>query len=615
MEFLNVCYSVVAMREFVGLGSDQSKSISSGEIRKPNRYSRVKSVSASANIQIMRDAADLHESETSTEHLGSEDDSELFARRAKHRPNRRKTASASSEIKLMRNASNKIDDFNSLNASMTSMSLAEGEEMSFDTITARPNANIKEKLPDITSVDTTCQKSEISGIPLSFENEVLKNVDDNTIPSKFDKGYGSDEDDVPEVKTPETHRTYLQLPHKSSFTEKFRAYFRSSIYFSISFLFGTMLCLLCVGMRLEAVMIDTGVLPNSQNTWHLRPNVSFWLEASLLICFILGGIVMTILFRAGKRLDHQDHCLFVAAGIDIMISIICFICLMVSQFQRCCGDSEKRLLGTDYHEGEVDKGTVYVECCPPFGERLYGGIGLLELFTSLIALRVVRFWVAKIIVKKLYSFEGDEAEHNAGSMSGSHSHHHGNHGEEIGTAVDLWNSALEAHPNIVQQYGEFSSQLLQVMLGIPALETNVSDSDTSKNLIPKDLSSFKKSKEPINSTLPSDRSLHQGTLISAVSENVHSALSAGTQAIILAGKVGKAIRALPYKDGLRLSQQSTGQRSSTLNNSYLQMQPLFEVCDVVIVKLCHFLTVGYQWMWLLQIMKLYILRHRILKSW
>jgi hypothetical protein len=63
MEFLNVCYSVVAMREFVGLGSDQSKSISSGEIRKPNRYSRVKSVSASANIQIMRDAADLHESE------------------------------------------------------------------------------------------------------------------------------------------------------------------------------------------------------------------------------------------------------------------------------------------------------------------------------------------------------------------------------------------------------------------------------------------------------------------------------------------------------------------------------------------------------------------------
>lgn len=40
-------------------------------------------------------------------------------------------------------------------------------------------------------------------------------------------------------------------------------------------------------------------------------------------------------------------------------------------------------------------------------------------------------------------------------------------GKETGTMIELWQMAIGLFPEIVEQYGEFSSEMLQVMLGIP----------------------------------------------------------------------------------------------------------------------------------------------------
>jgi len=39
--------------------------------------------------------------------------------------------------------------------------------------------------------------------------------------------------------------------------------------------------------------------------------------------------------------------------------------------------------------------------------------------------------------------------------------------KETGTIIELWQMAIGLFPDIVEQYGEFSSEMLQVMLGIP----------------------------------------------------------------------------------------------------------------------------------------------------
>lgn len=48
---------------------------------------------------------------------------------------------------------------------------------------------------------------------------------------------------------------------------------------------------------------------------------------------------------------------------------------------------------------------------------------------------------------------------------GGHGHDH----HERGTAVELWRNAVTAHPEVVSQYGGFSSELLQTMLGIEVI--------------------------------------------------------------------------------------------------------------------------------------------------
>ena len=52
-------------------------------------------------------------------------------------------------------------------------------------------------------------------------------------------------------------------------------------------------------------------------------------------------------------------------------------------------------------------------------------------------------------------------------------------GKERGTVIELWQIAIGLFPDIAEQYGEFSGEMLQVMLGVP-IEVN----DASKTRPP-----------------------------------------------------------------------------------------------------------------------------------
>jgi hypothetical protein len=234
---------VDAIRELVGLGSDQLESIPSRETCKRTHSTRKKSLSASASIQMMRDASDRDESCNSF--FGSKDDSKVAARRRKYR---RKAASSSSDINFMRNASSNGDDISILNPPMHSMPLVEGEEMSFTPLlysdqTTRTCKKRTKSMPNSTSFDNECKENKEGKTQLSQSNVAHENVEDCTVSAESDEGYGSDEDDIPEVKELNKHQSSLPIPRKRRFMDNGHAYFRSTTYVMVSFIFGTMLCL------------------------------------------------------------------------------------------------------------------------------------------------------------------------------------------------------------------------------------------------------------------------------------------------------------------------------------------------------------------------------------
>ena len=62
----------------------------------------------------------------------------------------------------------------------------------------------------------------------------------------------------------------------------------------------------------------------------------------------------------------------------------------------------------------------------------------------------------------------DHDESSAHDTSHGHQNHKEKHhlGQETGTAVELWKNAVGLFPEIVEEHGEFSEELLKAMLGI-----------------------------------------------------------------------------------------------------------------------------------------------------
>jgi hypothetical protein len=137
------------------------------------------------------------------------------------------------------------------------------------------------------------------------------------------------------------------LKPKRTVSSIMRSYLQSRKYVVFSSVFGTMICFFLVGLRLGAVMIETGVLMDSRNTWHLKPNFSFWFEVCFLVCFLVADCLVLYILRPNKWLDVKDRSLFIAGLLDLSICSLCLVLLMTSQAIRCCNEREKRFLVED----------------------------------------------------------------------------------------------------------------------------------------------------------------------------------------------------------------------------------------------------------------------------
>lgn len=167
---------------------------------------------------------------------------------------------------------------------------------------------------------------------------------------------------------------------------------------------------------------------------------------------------------------------FSVAAWGISVNITCLLLLIFAEVQRCsCSADEKKTnrwlaSASDYDTSNYEYSTSHeeVDCCADFGQRLYGGIGSIEPFTSLIALSPLRFIIARLIVKH-FGGEGTKTD----DTEDGHALHegHGHDGPDPVTKTrDLWLTAIGLHSDVAKKYGIFSSEFLQVMLGIEVAE-------------------------------------------------------------------------------------------------------------------------------------------------
>lgn len=255
----------------------------------------------------------------------------------------------------------------------------------------------------------------------------------------------------------------------SSILRNLESYYRGGSFPLTSHIFGTCICFFLVGMRVETMLIATGVMKSSHFTWDMKLGASFWWEFGMLAVFLVNDALSAFLMQRKASRDTRTVKILTAAGLDVVIVLLCMIFLLVSESQRCCPDDQDREDFIGFPGGSSD-------CCGAFGSRTYSGLGRIEPFCSLIAIRVFRFTTAKFLMKRGYiSYEGDQAnshdraEHDSGHQGG-HGHEHEHGGEDTGTALELWERAVKDYPDIVANHGELSAELFHAMLGIEPLQ-------------------------------------------------------------------------------------------------------------------------------------------------
>ena len=117
---------------------------------------------------------------------------------------------------------------------------------------------------------------------------------------------------------------------------------------------------------------------------------------------------------------------------------------------------------------------------------------------------------------------------------------------ETDTAVELWMTVLTRHPDLVEEYGEFSSEILQVMLGIDvACDMGIprqieSDGSPDKDAEGPTAQDFERLPPPSPPPPPAKMKLEQepGETRRTV-ERKYSHLTPEARSIILSGKLGK----------------------------------------------------------------------------
>ncbi len=387
---------------------------------------------------------------------------------------------------------------------------------------------------------------------------------------------------------------YVKLQQRlapTSIKKQLHDIFMSERYPLISHVFGSIVVFFLIGMRVETFNAVLGLYDQSENTWELRLNVSFWWQATWYMLFVIVSALVMWSVHPTENKSIAAKRIFAAAVIDLFLSTACLTLLFVAESQRCCEDETyyedgfirrfyRLLAGESYPNasdsyanetkgayeaydayGAATKTNVYdddvfKQCCPFWGFRTFGGLGNIEPFTSLIGLRVLRFHVAKLFLKKMknegtkeagshastdqeHSAEDHDHDHHAGHSHG-HGHGHGHNVHEKGTALELWQQAINKYPHIVEKYGHFSGELFQAMLGLDIIEEQ-NQKPRSNPITP--AVSIGDLQELVDAT--PDKTSTTSNPHYKLNGDQYSALSAECQGIILAGKLGKPVKSMP----------------------------------------------------------------------
>lgn len=383
----------------------------------------------------------------------------------------------------------------------------------------------------------------------------------------------------------------LEMSWYSALTHEARLYFNSSLYRNVSHVVGTSVAFCFIGYRVEVALRETET-PNDKEL--LTSIVFFWLEATFLSCFIIADFFILVLFPIYKSANKTERQLGLATIIDILIVGIVLGLFLVAETQRCCTkQSEGNSSGGLHQDDEISEGFLFEsDCtCPRWGTRIYGNLGMIEPFTSLIFLRLFRFQIGHLLIKNFKKDVGDAVNHmesnpstqyqtnhtddNGQSLSG----HNNAHKSKYRSALQLWECAIADFPDIVQKHGQFSGELLQAMLG---LEIATESPGVSKS------AELDKLATKTNQT--QDLSKHEGVKSHIkLAQTRYAKLPPRAQGIVIAGSLQKPVKPIypqvcnntqtkpslvsPQRTGLVNFEIDTEQICSEQNTSYPFVAP------------------------------------------
>ncbi len=270
--------------------------------------------------------------------------------------------------------------------------------------------------------------------------------------------------------------------------KKARKLLLHSSYRLVSAIFGTMLAFYLIAMRLQLFLQKTCLMKDLDNIWILDLDLTrlFWLLLAVFGVFLVESLVVIALFIQDEDPTHSY--MVKAAVIDVFLTVACIGLLVMAEIYRCCpcndDGSVASLLGDlrrlASYETDDKYGSGYSSCsfkpscCPDFGSRSCGGLGLIEPFTSLIALRLFRFFEAKhcsCCGRKVSNSDDADQLETTGEISSESAIHISNEdfSQTTGTMAELWVLALTKYSDISNTYGIFSGNMLESMLGIDPL--------------------------------------------------------------------------------------------------------------------------------------------------
>lgn len=330
--------------------------------------------------------------------------------------------------------------------------------------------------PSIKEVTASAEESEDDKM-CNPQNDRTKSDDDES--DNF-----SDIDDIPNVDLSHwrasTSRVHRGIEERTTLLDLLKVYFVSKTFPVVSFFVGTTAAFFLVGFRVEQFrFVNEDLLAQSASSFEDNISTSFWVLSSILLLFLIVDCL--ILCTVDRFVVNQrNRTIWWASVVDIVIVVVCFCVFWVAEGERCChppsNSNERAMLVESNHTSEsLDNSGNYgpdVCSCPAFGSRIYGGLGSIEPWTSLIALRVFRFFVARTLVIYRDSKKGIQHIDDNYDLVDVDDHHHKHsktsdgHSTVRGTAAELWQASVAKNPEIALKHGMFSSEILQVMLGL-----------------------------------------------------------------------------------------------------------------------------------------------------